>query len=105
MGLKRGAPLRPREAAEEKNLQLRPIPITKMGGEDVAKAGSVQKYKRKRREYWLPHQRTFDKFYNSLKVQFVVALLIGANFLTNIVEKEIDPAGTKYKDTFQWFEL
>jgi hypothetical protein len=35
----------------------------------------------------------------------VVALLIGANFLTNMVEKEIDPAGTKYKAVFEVFEL
>mmetsp|Transcript_93832 Transcript_93832/g.148214 ORF Transcript_93832/g.148214 Transcript_93832/m.148214 type:complete len:371 (-) Transcript_93832:65-1177(-) len=57
-----------------------------------------------KREYWLPYQEDFDKFYNSLQVQVGVAVLIGANFLTNIVEKEIDPSGKKYETAFDVFE-
>jgi len=77
-----------------------------MGGDDAAAAAPVKKRsKKKRRVYWLPCQEACDQFYNSLKVQTVVALLIGANFLTNIVEKEIDPSGEKHRDVFKWFEL
>lgn len=57
------------------------------------------------REYWLPHQEKFDTFYNSTSVQVGVAVVIGANFLTNIVEKEIDPTGDNHSDTFEVFEL
>lgn len=53
----------------------------------------------------LPHQDTVHKIYNGGLVQVAVACLIGANFLTNIVEKELDPAGTKYSSTFAVFEL
>jgi len=53
----------------------------------------------------LPHQDTVNKIYNGGLVQVAVACLIGANFLTNIVEKELDPAGTKYSSTFAVFEL
>jgi len=35
----------------------------------------------------------------------LVAVLIGANFLTNIVEKEIDPRGDKYIVVWEHFEL
>lgn len=57
------------------------------------------------REYWLPHQEKFDKFYNSLYVQVLVAFLIGANFLANVIEKEIDPDGDKHEDVFKALEL
>lgn len=53
----------------------------------------------------LPGQDKAGKFYNSDAIQVFVAVLIGANFLTNIVEKEIDPHGEKHKDTFGAFEL
>lgn len=53
----------------------------------------------------LPQQDKVEQFYNSLHVQVFVAGLIGANFLTNIVEKEIDPHGDKYSDVFGVFEL
>lgn len=53
----------------------------------------------------LPHQEVVSRFYNSLRVQVTVACLIGANFLTNIIEKEIDPHGVKYSDIFGGFEL
>lgn len=58
-----------------------------------------------KRVYWLPHQEKFDKFYNSTEVQVGVALLIGANFLTNVVEKEFDPQGDKHPEVFDAFEL
>lgn len=53
----------------------------------------------------LPGQDSVALFYNSTRIQVGVAVLIGANFFTNIVEKEIDPHGLKYKDTFGGFEL
>lgn len=53
----------------------------------------------------LPGQGAVGKFYNGDVVQVGVACLIGANFLTNIVEKEIDPHGKLYTDTFGGFEL
>jgi len=53
----------------------------------------------------LPGQVAVSKFYNSGHVQVCVALLIGANFLTNIVEKEIDPHGDLYVDVFGAFGL
>jgi len=51
----------------------------------------------------LPHQDKVAKFYNSNHIQVAVAVLIGANFLTNIVEKEIDPHNKKHPDVFEWF--
>jgi len=53
----------------------------------------------------LPGQAKIARFYNSRHIQTGVAVLISANFLTNIVEKEIDPHGEKYKDVFAAFEL
>lgn len=53
----------------------------------------------------LPGQQKVWAFYNSVHIQVFVACLIGANFLTNIVEKEIDPTGVKYEDVFSVFEL
>lgn len=48
----------------------------------------------------LPHQEKVEAFYNSNQVQVLVACLIGLNFLTNIVEKEIDPQAEKHEDVF-----
>lgn len=53
----------------------------------------------------LPHQARVAEIYNDVPIQVFVACLIGANFLTNIVEKEIDPKGTKYEDVFAAFGL
>lgn len=53
----------------------------------------------------LPGQGKVERFYNSNHIQIAVAVLIGANFLTNIIEKEVDPYGTEHKDTFGAFEL
>lgn len=53
----------------------------------------------------LPWQDAVADRYNSVQVQVGVAVLIGANFLTNIVEKEIDPKGTKYEEVFEGFNL
>jgi len=53
----------------------------------------------------LPLQDKVSKFYNSNSIQIAVACLIAANFLTNIVEKEIDPVGDRYSSTFAGFEL
>jgi len=51
----------------------------------------------------LPHQDKVSRFYNSTHIQISVALLIAANFLTNIIEKEIDAHGENYPDVFAWF--
>jgi len=53
----------------------------------------------------LYRQPEVSKFYNSNHVQVCVACLIAANFLTNIIEKEIDPHGEKHADVFEGFEL
>jgi hypothetical protein len=53
----------------------------------------------------LTTQEKVHKFYNSNSVQVCVAGIIVANFLTNIVEKQIDPEGTEYKTVFSAFEL
>jgi len=53
----------------------------------------------------LPGQYWVAKIYNSDHIQILVAVLIGFNFLTNIIEKEIDPHGDKYADTFEGFGL
>lgn len=58
--------------------------------------------KRKRR---LPHQDEVEKFYNSITVQVAVASIIGANFATNIIEKQIDPYGDDSDGVFAVFEL
>lgn len=53
----------------------------------------------------LPRQEEVANFYNSTGIQVFVACLIGANFLTNIIEKEIDPKGTKHTDVFGAFGI
>jgi len=50
-------------------------------------------------------QNLVKKIYKSLPCEVGVAVLIGANFLTNMVEKEIDPQGNKYEATWSVFEL
>jgi len=58
------------------------------------------------REHTYPGQELAFKFYNSTHVQVFVACLIVANFLTNAIEKQIDPSGTLYDSTwngFDWF--
>lgn len=49
----------------------------------------------------LPHQRAVFELYNSTLVQVGVAVIIGANFLTNIVEKQIDPFGDIHDVSFE----
>jgi len=51
----------------------------------------------------LPGQDSVEKFYNSTHIQIGVAILIGANFLTNIIEKEIDAHGDKHNEIFAVF--
>jgi len=51
----------------------------------------------------LPRQEAVAKFYNTTTIQVGVAVLIGANFLTNIVEKEVDPKGEKHEKIFEAF--
>merc|ERR1719491_523931 len=53
----------------------------------------------------LPGQENCERFYNSMLVQVGVAVLIGANFFTNIVEKQIDPRGDKHDEIFKAMEL
>lgn len=59
----------------------------------------------KPRKYILPKQQAVELFYNSTSVQIGVACVIGANFATNIVEKQIDPYGDKHNDVFSVFEF
>lgn len=53
----------------------------------------------------LPHQQRVFDFYNSDSIQIGVAIVIGANFLTNIIEKEIDPKGLHHSDNFKVCEI
>jgi len=46
------------------------------------------------------HQEAAKAYYLSTPVQVGVAILICINFLSNIIEKEIDPDGTEYKEVF-----
>lgn len=53
-----------------------------------------------------PGQELAFKFYNSDHVQVAVAGLIVANFIANVIEKQIDPTGKNYDsvwDVFDWF--
>lgn len=52
----------------------------------------------------LPKQEAVEKWYNSVAVQVGVAVVIAANFLCNIVEKQIDPFGDEHDDVFGIFE-
>lgn len=51
------------------------------------------------------HQEAVGKFYNGISVQVTVACLIGTNFLTNMVEKQIDPAGNLYSEVFAGLDI
>jgi len=53
----------------------------------------------------LAYQDQVGRFYNSVQVQVLVAVLITANFATNIVEKELDPAGQEHANVFKMVEL
>ena len=51
----------------------------------------------------LPYQDVVRRFYQHGVVMGVFTALIVSNFLSNIIEKEIDPASTLYADT--WLQL
>eukprot|EP00930_Biecheleria_cincta_P003904 TRINITY_DN104810_c0_g1_i1.p1 TRINITY_DN104810_c0_g1~~TRINITY_DN104810_c0_g1_i1.p1 ORF type:complete len:409 (+),score=94.36 TRINITY_DN104810_c0_g1_i1:28-1254(+) len=51
------------------------------------------------------YQRKCALFYVDLKVQISVAGLISGNFLANVVEKWVDPDGTKVADVWYAFDL
>lgn len=53
----------------------------------------------------LPYQDQISIFYNGVQIQVLVAGLIGANFLTNMVEKQIDPGGNRHVDAFAGLDL
>ena len=43
-------------------------------------------------------------FYDGTRTQYCIAVLIFANFFTNVIEREIDPFGRKYPDVFTALE-
>lgn len=51
------------------------------------------------------YQSIVSRYYKSTPTQVCVALLIGANFIANIVEKEIDPDGIKHNNVFGALEI
>jgi len=53
----------------------------------------------------LPGQKKIFDFYMGTPVQVGVAVIIGANFLTNMVEKQIDPFGDRHAYTFEMIGL
>eukprot|EP00933_Yihiella_yeosuensis_P071155 TRINITY_DN79355_c0_g1_i1.p1 TRINITY_DN79355_c0_g1~~TRINITY_DN79355_c0_g1_i1.p1 ORF type:complete len:403 (+),score=82.66 TRINITY_DN79355_c0_g1_i1:102-1310(+) len=68
------------------------------------KRDSVIKLLPPKRGGFFKYQHQAGRFYLSPKVQWGVAGLIGGNFCCNIVEKWIDPEGTKYSGVFEVFE-
>jgi len=50
-------------------------------------------------------QKSAETLYLHVYVQVFVAGLIAANFLTNMIEKQIDPKGVLYEKEFGYFEL
>jgi len=54
---------------------------------------------------WRRYQPQAKKIYNHIFVQVSVAFLIGANFIVNIIQAQIDPDGTKHEAGFGVFEL
>jgi len=55
-------------------------------------------------EHFWAFQPRASEFYNSKRCQVSVAVLIFANFIANVIEKEIDPGGDSHKGTFEVFE-
>jgi len=53
--------------------------------------------------FW-KNQIAMRDWYNKPNVQFFIAALIIINFMTNILEKELDPSGEKYKKTWRVLE-
>jgi len=53
---------------------------------------------------WM-YQEDMKFHYNGIRIQGTVAVLICANFLTNIVEKQIDPTKEYYPDVWSQFGL
>lgn len=53
----------------------------------------------------LPYQDQINRVYNGVQIQVLVAGLIGANFLTNMVEKQIDPGGNRHVEAFAGLDL
>lgn len=54
---------------------------------------------------WRMYQKPAEELYNNFYLQVTVAGLIGFNFLVNIVQAQISPAGDKYVDEFGHFDL
>jgi len=55
---------------------------------------------------WCPKQQQVYDFYQSTHTQIFVAVLIGANFLVNVIQKEIDPYPEEYRRYRQlWQDL
>lgn len=84
-------------------------PIKSLGDERMMSPTSSSSSKRRIEAIELPagcwkYQPKAEKLYTNMKVQLFVAALIAGNFVCNIIEKWIDPAGTEYPDLFYGFE-
>jgi len=103
-GTKTVAAHRPEGNVEQEDA-IKPI---KTGGDEKAMSPTSSTNSSKRR-IELPagcwkYQPKAEKLYTNMKVQLFVAALIAGNFVCNIIEKWIDPAGTEFPDLFYGFE-
>mmetsp|Transcript_28274 Transcript_28274/g.67247 ORF Transcript_28274/g.67247 Transcript_28274/m.67247 type:complete len:474 (-) Transcript_28274:148-1569(-) len=108
-----GAPLgTPRESIDaEKKPQLPPSlgDLDKVGKSTSTKSGKSAKKTKEVVQRPPPggiwkFQPAAERVYTNMKVQLFVAALIAGNFVANIIEKSIDPAGTLYPDVFYGIE-
>ena len=69
----------------------------------LRKSRSSKIFKERPKGFWKYQPEVYD-FYSHSKTQIFVAVLIMANFFSNIAEKQWDPAGTLFRPTFQTLE-
>ena len=62
------------------------------------------KFLRVRRKPWYSHERVREAYMNPW-VQWFIASLIMGNFISNCVEKQIDPWGIEYPIEWMWIEF
>eukprot|EP00747_Dinoflagellata_sp_TGD_P147729 gnl/TRDRNA2_/TRDRNA2_176844_c1_seq8.p1 gnl/TRDRNA2_/TRDRNA2_176844_c1~~gnl/TRDRNA2_/TRDRNA2_176844_c1_seq8.p1 ORF type:complete len:470 (+),score=83.85 gnl/TRDRNA2_/TRDRNA2_176844_c1_seq8:60-1469(+) len=71
----------------------------------LTKDGRVEQDEPAEQSAFRKSQKKAEALYLHVYVQVFVAGLIAANFLTNMIEKQIDPKGVLYEKEFRYFEL
>ncbi|CAE7632712.1 unnamed protein product [Symbiodinium necroappetens] len=74
--------------------------LDKVGKSTSTKSGLVLGWSKSAKKT----KEVVQRVYTNMKVQLFVAALIAGNFVANIIEKSIDPAGTLYPDVFYGIE-